>query len=145
MEHSRSAYSIDRRPLTESARCSANRRYHEAWGQETTLAAESVYKSTALATAVTNSSECSRLYCAKSTTKLVSGRVLEVIVRKTETRQSSTSLYYGSLWRQKVVVKRYPLSKLGMSGAEGICSARVQSSSYALPPQGPIAVVSTAG
>ncbi len=46
----------------------------------------------ALATAVTNSRECSRLYGVNSTTKLVNGRVLEVIVGKTVTGQSSTSL-----------------------------------------------------
>ncbi len=78
---------MDSRPLTESAQCFANRRYHEAWLQQTTLAAESVHKSTPLATAVTNSNECSRLYGVDSTTKIVNGRVLEVIVGKTATRR----------------------------------------------------------
>ncbi len=107
----------------------------------------------ALATAVTNSSECSRLYGVNSTTKLVNCRVLEVIVGKTATGRSSTSLKV--LWKLVEAEggrENTPTIKIGNvkcgrvpSVSSAVNIARVQSSSSALPHQGPIPVRYTAG
>ncbi len=106
-----------------------------------------------LARAVTNSRECSRLYGVNSTTKLVNGKVLEVIVGKTATGRSSTSLKVlrnlveAAGGREKIPTLKIGNVKCGRvpSVSSAVNVARVQSSSSALPPQGPIPVGYTAG
>ncbi len=106
-----------------------------------------------LARAVTNSRECSRLYGVNSTTKLVNGRVLEVILGKTVTGQSNTSLKVlrklveAAGGREKTPTLKIGNVKCGRfpSVSSAVNVARVQSSSSAPPPQRPISVGYTAG
>ncbi len=74
----------------------------DAWRQENDPRRRVCAQVHDLATAVSNSSECSQLYGVHSTTKLVNGTVVEVIVGKTATGRSSTSLkVLWKLWRRK--------------------------------------------